>query len=422
MAAFAPACKDKAPAPDSSREPSQAEAPQQQSPLPAEADVRAQLLPVLAPYPGVRLGEVQLDSSPGDQDALLITARVKTIIEENLYTRDDAPEILNEDRKAANDALNRAMLPESHYLILVGAPTDLITDADRQVKPLPDSLQAAASELKQLAENPVYHLLATSGSVVEIPAAMQARRSGNHWEFSDLNFDPSPLRSLVGSLPESVLPQGAAIVREGFEQQQRAALREKIAAFVQAATPYIEGREAAARQRALEESARREEAARLADEQAATQAACHAAWEKACADFLKDGALFSGEWKRGDSFGKLSLRLARVQRYADSMQFVGVIFDPDMPQAELQVVGRCEAPPAPESSLPVTVRLYNGRYNPDVPTAEVFDAQDALLKLQLAADGSLLGIMTCEAWASSPDKAFSITLSHSVPQKSQRRR
>ena len=103
MAAFAPACKDKAPAPDSSREPSQAEAPQQQSPLPAEADVRAQLLPVLAPYPGVRLGEVQLDSSPGDQDALLITARVKTIIEENLYTRDDAPEILNEDRKAANE-------------------------------------------------------------------------------------------------------------------------------------------------------------------------------------------------------------------------------------------------------------------------------------------------------------------------------
>lgn len=427
LGALATACKDKtdAPAqPEQTQAPTQTKAaPKPEAPAaqPTEADVRAQLLPPLASYPSVRLGEVQMDVTAGGEGEQIITARVQTIVGENLYTREQAPQMLNEERKAANEAMNLAMLPEVHYLLLVGASTEQITEADRAVKPLPEELQAQAAELKRLAESPVYHLHTTAETVVELPATMRAHQEGGRWEFTELNFDTAPLRSLVGTLPEGALPEGAPIVREGFEDQQRVALREKVEAFNEAAKPYIAGREAAARQRVLEAQAKQEEKERAAAEQAAARAACHEMWEKACADRIKDGATYTGEWKRGEAFGKLSLRMARVQRFADSIQFVGVIFDPDMPQAELQVTGRCEAPSSPKDAVPVTVHIYNGRYNPDIATAEVFDAQDGLLRLKMSEEGTLTGEMTCAAWAETPEKAFTLTLTFTAPKNTRRR-
>lgn len=406
-------CSDDTPAPAQTKTPQQeTSAEDKAAEQPDEATVRAQLLPLLAAYPATKLSEVKMDATPGEQGAINIVARVRVSVEEDIYTREIAPEILNEERKAANDAINRAMLPESHYLLLAGAETGIITDADRRAKPLPEDLQKLADELRQMAENPVYHLSMPANTVVEMPATMSAYKQGSIWSIQDLRFDTAPLQPLADALPESTLPQDAAIVNEGFEERMRAQVREKVKAFREAAQPYIDSREAAARTRALEDQARREEAEKAAAEKNAADTARKEAWEAACASFLQDGAAFNGEWKRGDAFGKFTLRITRTQTLGEAVQFVGVLTDPDLPQAEIQVVGRCEVAEAPQKPLPVTVHLHHGRYNPDAATAEVFDAADGILRLQLAADGALSGEMTCEAWRDTPDKNFTINMKY----------
>lgn len=408
------ACKDDAPEQTPKDTPQQVEAVEEKAgDQPDQAVVRAHLLPLLAAYPATKLGEVKTDATPSEQGVVNLVARVQVRVEEDMYTRESAPDIFDEERKAANDAINRAMLPEAHYLLLAGAETSVIRDQDRQAKPLPEELQKMADELKSLAESPVYHLKAPANTTVELPATMQARKQGSSWVIYDMHFDTAPLQYLLDALPEGALPQGASIVNEGFEDQQRAKIRDKVRAFREAAQPYIDSREEAARKRALEEQTRREESEKAAAEQAAADTARKEAWELACTSFLRDGSSFSGEWKRGNDFGKFTLRIARGQAVGEALQFIGTLADPDIPQAEVQVVGRCEMPPAPQEPVSMVVHLHHGRYNPDTATAEVFDAADGMLELQLAADGVLSGVMTCESWQNTPEKNFDLHMNFS---------
>lgn len=386
---------------------------------PAESEVRTQLIPLLADFPAINLEKLQVDSTPAEDGSLMVAARVQVSAGENLYAREEAPEMLNEERRAANDAMNRAMMPESYYLLLVGAQTEEITDADREVRALPPELQQQAAEMKELAERPVFHLRMPAHTPVELAATMTARRSDGRWEFSEVRFDTMPLHSLVSLIPEGALPQGSAVVDEGFEMRQRLALRRMVEAFNQAAAPYIQGREDAARQRMLEARSRAEESAKVEAERIAQKAAAHEQWSKLRSGVLKDGSLFTGEWKRGNAFGKISLRVVKVQGFEDSVQFTGVLSDPSLPQVELQVVGRMEQPAREGELVPMVVRIYSGRYDPDVPTAEVFDAQDGMLKLHMAQDGSAQGVLTCGIWHETPEKEFQVQLKHSVRKTTQ---
>lgn len=388
---------------------------------PGVQDVRLQILPLLSDFPMVKLGDVQMSSSPGEDGSVLVTARAMVSVEEDLYKTEEAPAIFNVERKDVNAALNRAMLPEATYLLQVGAETSSITEADRVAKPLPEDLQKMADEIKTLAERPVYRLQTPAQTTVEMPASMRARRSDGRWTFSDISFDTDPLRSLQPLIPEKALPTDATVVTDDFEQKQRALLREKIEAFNKAAQPYIEKREAEVRSRVLEAQARREEAEKAVEEQAAALDARRKAWEKSCATFLYDAAVYTGEWKRGEDFGKFTLRIAKTERFPDSLQFVGTLADTDLPQAELRVVGRCENPQKAEDPVECIVHVYSGRYDPDVATAEVFDKQDGILRLSLSADGALSGTMTCESWADQPEKAFEVSLHHSSKKASSRR-
>lgn len=426
LALVVSACKDEPQAAaEAQKQPSVAETATAVEPVaeqPNAAAVRAQLLPMLAGFPAIKLGEVQADVSVAEDGDSIIVARAQTLVEENLYTQESAPEMLHEERKAANDAINRAMLPEASYLLQAGAGTEDIAEEDRSAKPLPENLQAAADELRRMAEASVYHLHTTAGTVIEIAATLRAHPQGDQWEFTEMNCDMAPLSMLIGKLAEGSLPEGAVLMRDGSEQELRLAMREKVAAFNEAAKPYISGREEATRKRMLENRTRREEAQRAAEEKAAADAACHELWEKACAERLKEGMVYTGEWKRGEAFGKLALRMSTVQRYPDSLQFVGLLYNPDMPQAEIQIVGRCEAPSCADGPIPLTVHLYNGRYDPDIATAEVYDSKDGILRLKVdAATGTMAGEMTCEAWADAPDKAFAVSLAP-APQKPARRR
>lgn len=377
---------------------------------PSAEDVQAQLLPLLADYPAAHLEQVQLDATPAETGELLLAVRVMVNVAENLYSREAAPEALNDERRAVNEAMNRAMMPESVYLLQVGARIEEIREEDRKPRELPAELARPAEEMKTMAEQPVYYLRMPERTTMELAATMTTRRQGGQWEFSEVHFDTAPLASLLALVPESALPKDAAVVNEGFEARLRKALREKIDAFNSAAESYIKSREETARQRVVQLRSREEENARAEAEKLAQKEAAREQWNKLCSSVLKDGTSFTGEWKRGDAFGKISLRVAKVQSFPDSVQFTGTITDPGLPQAELHVVGRLEQPARMDALVPMVVRIYNGRYDPDVPTAEVFDAQDAVMKLRMAQDGSAQGVLSCDAWKDSPEKDFLISL------------
>lgn len=385
-------------------------APVDEPAIPAEKEVLERLLPELADFPAVRAEQVLMDASPAEDGSTVVIARVRVSVGENLYEREAAPEVFDVERRAMNDAMNRAMLPEAHYLLQVGAETQEITEEDRRLFPLPEELLKQANDIRALAEQPVYRLRTPAGTAQEIPATLRLRKQGSRWEIADLSVDTALLQPLVDYVPEAALPQDATVVNDGFEEARRAELRKLIAAFNEAAEPGIQAREDAARKRILEARARAEEEAKADAERMAQATAAREAWDKACADYVREGAVFEGEWKRGDHFGKFTLRLARVQGYTDSAQFTGTLSDSDLPQAELQVVGRVEPPSKPGDDSAMTVRLYTGRYDPNVPTAEVFDAKDGLLKLRMAADGVLSGVLTCGEWGEASDKAFQVKL------------
>ena len=73
-------------------------------------------------------------------------------------------------------------------------------------------------------------------------------------------------------------------------------------------------------------------------------------------------------------------------------------------------MGRCELTPKEDGSVQVDIAIYDGQYDPDQPTAEVYDAKDGMLSLQLSKDGKLTGIMSCTSWSANPEKAFKINM------------
>ena len=353
---------------------------------PEESLVREQILPLLADYPMVQLEELKMDMKAEEDGSVQIAARALLRVQEDLYEAEESPRNFDEDRKQINRVMNQAMLPDAHFLLQVGAQADSLRDEDREVKPLPPELQSIADAVQELAQRPLYHLHTPVNTVVEIPVTMRATEKDGRWSFSDVNFDAAPLKALQPMIASQTLPQGAVIYTAGFEERVRSELQAKIKAFCAAAQPYIRGREA------------------------------RAAWEKTCADLLYDAALYEGEWKRGDAFGKFSLRVSRGKVFPEAFQFVGTLSDTDLPQVEMQVTGRAE-PTKPGEAIPCVVRIFHGRYDPDVQTAEVFDAKDALMRLSLMPDGTLSGVMTCESWGDAEaNKVFQVKL-HLSPKK-----
>ncbi len=386
--------------------------------VPEEALVQEQLVAALANFSMVTPDKLQMDAQAGNGGIVQIVARVLLRVQEDLYEKGEAPKIFDEDRKQINDVMNQAMLPDAYFLLQVGAEADSLTEADRAVKPLPQELQETADAIRELAQRPVYRLHTPADTVVEIPATLRASEKDGKWTFSDINVDTAPLQALQPLIPARELPQGAAIFSEGFENQVRTELREKMAAFCAAAQPYIAGREQAARESLLSQRMQQEEAQKSARQREEARAA----WEKTCSELLYDAALYEGEWKRADSFGKFSLRIAKGKVFPEAFQFVGTLSDTDVPQAEMQVTGRAE-PAKPGEPIPCIVRIFNGRYDPDVPTAEAFDAKDALMRLSLMPDGSLSGVLTCESWeGEQAEKAFQVQLHLVVPKKGERRK
>lgn len=119
-------------------------------------DVLAAVETQLTAYPWLSSALTSMETEIGADGSTLLTAKVRLTVKEDLYRSENAPAAFNEERKAMNACANRAMQPNSLYLLQVGAPTDAITDEDKAARPLPENLQQLANELKDLAESSVY--------------------------------------------------------------------------------------------------------------------------------------------------------------------------------------------------------------------------------------------------------------------------
>ncbi len=385
--------------------------PEQPTPPQLTEDIiAAPITAKLASFAFARPGQVNFTATPEEDGSQKIEATVNVEIVENLFTRQNAPASFSEERKALNDSANRAMQPEAAYLMQVGASTDMISEQDRAARPLPDHLQQMLNELRELSESAVYQVSTPAGTTVEVKATLRAKPAGDSWEMDEVVVDDTPLQEIDASNPESALPEGAPVMTADFEETRKAQLKEKIAAFNQAAEPYIKGREEAARATLTEQQTRLQEEARKAVEQAEAEAAARQEWENICMQAIAEGKIFSGEWVRDNRFGEISLRIDRAEKFDKAIQFIGALYDTKLPMASLDISGRCDLTKGEDGGARVDVTIYDGQYDPDQPTAEVYDARDGMLLLTLSKDGKLTGTMSCAAWNDKPEKAFRIDL------------
>ena len=370
----------------------------------------------LAGYAFATPGGVAYDvvaETPGHQT---IEATVKMVVKENLYAETAAPEDFNKERQAVNEAANLAIRPDAAYLMQVGAPTDLITDDDRTAKQLPQELQSALVELREFAETKVFKQVAAAGQEVEVRLSVEAAQENGAWKFTPGAQNLAPVTALAEYTPQSALPQGASILTPEFIESRKAEIAAKVAAFNELAKPFNQGREEAARQKLTELQARAEEDARRNQEQVDAQKEEQGKWQETCTKALASGSNFAGEWTRGNRFGEITLHIEQAKVFENSVQFFGTIYDTKLPEASLDIAGRCELTAGEQGSV-VNVTIYDGQYDPDQPTAEVYDAKDGMLQLILGQDGKLTGVMTCESWTETPEKAFNVQLSPKAASK-----
>ena len=392
---------------------------------PTNEEISRMLVEQMTGCEAANAGELSCSELQKNPDSSVsMNAILKMEVKEDLYARETAPAAFNKEREAVNEAANTAMKPESIYLFQVGATTDLITDADRAAKPLPEHLQAPLNELKELADSSVYRKVVSAGDTIETSATFTATYVDGVWQFSNIVVNNAALLALNEYTAQSALPQDASVLTPEFEETRKATIREKVAAFNQLAEPYIKSREEAARATLTEHQARAEEEARRITEQAAAQEAARQESIAAFVQALADDKLFAGEWTRDKRFGELSLHIEQAKKFDNSVQFVGTIYDTKLKEASLDIAGRCELTPREDGTTQVDITIYDGQYDPDQPTAEVYDAKDGMLSLKLSKDGKMTGIMSCSSWANTPEKAFQINLSPKAKEepKSRRRR
>ncbi len=364
---------------------------------------------------------VNIDSTtPNADGSFSLSCSISLTVKENIYSREETPASFNNERMASNESINRAMLPDAVYLMQVGAPTDMLTEADRAAKPLPEDLRHQANALKELAEAAVFSPLATNGQELKLTATLKAtRQAKGGWDFSDIAIDKAALAPLEAGVTQSALPESAALTSPEFEETRKAELRDKIAAFNQAAEPYIKGREEAARTRLAEHRAQQEEELKRAAEQTEAETKARQEWEERCARYIAEGRQFAGEWTRDNRFGELTLRITRTTRHDNAIHFIGSIYDTKLPAASLDIAGRCDLSQTGDKAQ-VDITIYDGQYDPDQPTAEVYDADDSLMVLKLSPEGALEGVMSCQSWKDTPEKAFIIRLSASKDKEKSR--
>lgn len=113
------------------------------------------------------------------------------------------------------------------------------------------------------------------------------------------------------------------------------------------------------------------------------------------------GAPYIGVWLRDDEFGTLALRLEEVGNIDGADECFGILYDPFVPAATMIVSLNAETGDG---------FIYDGNFDPDIPTAEVFDSQDGVLRLRFGGQGELRGQLGRAAWGEDAAENFEIRL------------
>lgn len=348
--------------------------------------------------------------------SMLIDARIPFIFTSSLLSQKDIPAELDELRKAINDAANKAMLPDSGYLMQIGMPVETMRDEDRQAKSLPADLAKLESAMQDQALGPVYIPVRQAGEVLELSVRLLIEPDkGQGVKVREVDFNEHQLDFLKGLVAESDLPAEPApqILTPEWLAERKASIEGCITKFNELAEPYIQSREQAARAMYVERATAIEMAERIKQEEARKAELSKLAIVKHYEDILRSGLTFNGEWKRDANFGKISLEVGKAEMLEQTIHFVGTIYDTDLPEASLDVVGHCDLA-NPEEGVSIIINIYDGQYDPEAATAEVFDAQDGILDLKLNDKGQVEGIMTCASWANLEGKEFTILMSAPV--------
>lgn len=387
-------------------EPAQTEDPadaEQPAAQPSAEEVSGVVAPLLADFPMLEASQVEVAVEEQPDGSLLVTATTTLTAKEDLARLVPMAEYMDGVRQGINETANKAMQPDSVYLLQIGAAPSDISDSQRAAKPLPENLQAMANELKDLSGEQGGIIAVPAGSTAAtVTTTMTATRNGDAWQFSNVQLNREPLDTLQGSVPASELPEGTKMITEEFEQEVQA----KVAAFNEAAEAYILTREETARAILTERRALAAEA--LAQSEAAARAKAENA--ELCSRLMAEGTTYTGEWKRGSRFGTIAIFVRKAARFEDCIQFVGTLYDPKLPAASMDIYGRCEFAPDANGDITIDIEIYEGQYDPDKATAEVFDSRDGTLHLTLSADGKLRGTMGCLSWPKDSDKFFTISL------------
>ncbi len=370
---------------------------------------------LLEQYPLISLPEqsqAQIEQPIARPDgSQLVLAKIPVRITERLISKEVTPEELNVLRRQSNDVINQAMMPESGYLMQIGAPTSALRDEDRQAKALPPELKGLADELKQLAEQTVYVITYEEGVELTLEAKIVLTQSDNQvWGISSIDIDDRPLLNLKRSERASAHDQGITILTPEWLKQRSEQITQRCKSFAERAAPYIAQREEAARRLLVERITAIEEQRRRVLEAATKTQQEYEETKMHFEELISNSSLYAGEWHQGDDFGKLSLRMDKAEILDNTIHFVGAIFDTELPEAMLDIAGRVELSSFENGKAAIHITIYDGKYDPDEPTAMVYDAKDGVLRLQMDKDNRLTGVMTCSSWSADDDRNFKIRL------------
>ena len=380
---------------------------------PTQEEITALFTERFSNLPFLKVEGAEVQSTPRGDGGLQLTVKLTLNVAENLYSKQQSPAEFSEGRKVVQAIHNDAVRPDSAYLLNMGAESSMLTEQDKLPKSLPDNLQQMYTELVNLSESYCYAQKYAADTKFDIEYNLDAVKNADKWEFSNIVEKEDLITPLTYMTPQSALPEGAPVITDEFVRNRNEEIKNKAEAFITATEEYLKSREEPLRAELVTRQAVQAEEVRKAEEAAkaeAERAAEQQNWNDFCISTFAADSKFSGEWTRDSRFGELTLKVDNATIFENAIHFYGTIYDTKLPQASISISGRCSMVRDENGVSKVDVTLYDGAYDPDEPTAEVYDAADGRLILTVGKDGVLSGVMTCASWAEAPERSFAVRL------------
>lgn len=381
-------------------------------------DVLEYYTPRLEKISYLNLTDTQVTTTETAQGTLKVDAVLSLTVCENLYRKSESPQEFAQARSTINALLEGAKIADSVYLLNLGAEHTQIQDEDRKMKELPVELQTLHNEMQTLATELCYNLETPKDKQLRVELSMNAEYRNGKWIFTNVHEKEDVITPLSFLTPQSQLPANAPIITPEFITARVGQIAAKAEEFQTKANEYNNNRREAMRDELIKRNAQIEETNKKLEAEKQASAAEEQElkeWGEFCATLFASGKKFVGEWVRNDKFGEMTLQIDGATTLENAVHFYGYLYDTKLPQAKIKISGRCNLIREANGTSNVNVTLYDGRYDPDEPTAEIYDAPDGRLILSLDKNGALQGEMTRTSWVEMPERNFKLRFNAQKP-------